>query len=52
MAAPKGGIFGKILDIDLTTGTHKVRTYDEALARKLLDNLIGCRGFSRTAGTG
>ncbi|MBQ3171826.1 MAG: hypothetical protein IJB53_07935 [Mailhella sp.] len=36
MAAPKGGIFGKILDIDLTTGTHKVRTYDEALARKLL----------------
>ncbi|MGN1037949.1 MAG: aldehyde ferredoxin oxidoreductase N-terminal domain-containing protein, partial [Mailhella sp.] len=36
MANHKGGHFGKILDIDLTTGTHKVREYDPELARKFL----------------
>lgn len=36
MAAPKGGHFGKILDINLTSGEVKTRTYDDELARKFL----------------
>ena len=34
--APKGGYFGKILDIDLTTGKISTVTYDDDLARKYL----------------
>ena len=36
MAAPKGGFTGKILDVDLTSGTIKTREVDDALARKFL----------------
>ena len=36
MAAPKGGCFGKILDIDLTTGKISTVTYDDETARKYL----------------
>lgn len=36
MAAPQGGYFGKILDIDLTSGKSSVRTLDEAMYRKFL----------------
>ena len=34
MANHKGGHFGKILDIDLTSGNISTKEYDEALARK------------------
>ena len=36
MAAPKGGWFGKILDVNLTTGEIKTREYGEELARKFI----------------
>ena len=36
MAAPKGGFAGKILDVDLTSGTFKTRELDDSLARKFL----------------
>lgn len=36
MAAPKGGHFGKILDINLSNGEVKTKEYDDALARKFL----------------
>ena len=36
MAAPKGGCFGKILDIDLTSGKISTVTYDDETARKYL----------------
>ncbi|MBO4300738.1 MAG: aldehyde ferredoxin oxidoreductase, partial [Desulfovibrio sp.] len=34
--AHKGGNFGKILDIDLTSGKVSTKTFDEALARKFI----------------
>ena len=36
MAAFKGGYFGKFLDINLTTGEVRTRTFDEAHGRKYL----------------
>jgi len=36
MAAFKGGFFGKFLDINLTTGEVKTRTFDEAMGRRFM----------------
>jgi aldehyde:ferredoxin oxidoreductase len=36
MASPKGGLHGRILDVDLTGGAFKPREIDDALARKYL----------------
>ena len=36
MAAPKGGLWGKILDVDLSSGSIKTREIDDALARQFL----------------
>ena len=36
MAAPKGGLWGKILDVDLSSATIKTRVLDDALARQFI----------------
>jgi aldehyde:ferredoxin oxidoreductase len=36
MAAPKGGLWGKILDVDLSSGAVKTRELDDALARQFI----------------
>ena len=36
MAAPKGGLWGKILDVDLSSGAIKTRDIDDVLARQFL----------------
>jgi aldehyde:ferredoxin oxidoreductase len=36
MTTPKGGLWGKILDVDLSTGAIKAREFDEALARQFI----------------
>jgi len=36
MAAPKGGLWGKILDVDLSSGAIKTRDIDDALARQYI----------------
>ena len=38
----KGGCFGKILRVDLTTGTHYIDTLDEAFVQEY----VGGRGFA------
>ena len=41
MAAPKGGCFGKILDIDLTSGKISTVTYDDEKTDR--ENIIAIR---------
>jgi len=36
MAAPQGGLWGKILDVDLSSGVIKAREIDDALARQYI----------------